>query len=440
MLERLLLRVVAIVALAGAWPAAAQPTMPAAAPTTVAEATLERVTFDDAVTRAVERHPTVGQAAQAILRARALLDQAKSVFRPSLYGGVNTTILDAARGFDGNITQPRTQSAFSATLSFPILATTRWAAKNQAADRVGIAAISAEETRREVALTAAQSYLAVVAAARQREIAIRNLDTARALDEYAEARLEAGKGSRLNHVRSTQERVTAEGRLQAAELFLRQAQEALGVAIFADGPVDANGDPEMKPAAPPSNDMWLMQRPDVRLFTAEVQAADRVVRDSWTSWFPTGTASFTPQYVTPRGLFEPAKTWRAVFQLQVPIYDGTLGAARRIRIADRETARIRLDAVKVQARAELRLAEESVTRTEQIVATSRLAAESAAEALRITEIAYRAGATSNIEVVQAQQTARNVEIAFALAEDRLRQARLDLLFALGQFPQGPPRP
>jgi len=441
MLERLLPRVVAIVALGGAWPAAAQPTTPAPAPSTVAEATLERVTFDEAVTRAVERHPTVGQAAQAILRARALLDQAKSVFRPSLYGGVNTTILDAARGFDGNVTQPRTQTAFGATLSFPILATTRWAAKNQAADRVGIARITAEETRREVALTAAQSYLAVVAAARLREIAVRNLDTARALDEYAKARLEAGKGSRLNHVRSTQERVTAEGRLQAAELFLRQAQEALGVAIFADGPIDANGDPEMKPAAPPSNDMWLMQRPDVRLFTAEVQAADRVVRDSWTSWFPTGTASFTPQYVTPLGFFEPAKTtWRAVFQLQVPIYDGTLGAARRIRIADRETARLRLDAVKVQARAELRLAEESVTRNEQIVATSRLAAESAAEALRITEIAYRAGATSNIEVVQAQQTARNAETELALAEDRLRQARLDLLFALGQFPQGPPRP
>jgi len=440
MLERLLPRVVAIVALAGAWPAAAQPTTPAPALSSVAGSTLERVTFDEAVARAVERHPTVGQAAQAVLRARALLDQAKSVFRPSLYGGVNTTILDAARGFDGNITQPRTQSAFNATLSFPILATTRWAAKNQAADRVGIARISAEETRREVALTAAQSYLAVVAAARQREIAIRNLDTARALDEYAKARLEAGKGSRLNHVRSTQERVTAEGRLQAAELFLRQAQEALGVAIFADGPVDANGDPEITPAAPPSSDTWLMQRPDVRLFTAEVQAADRVVRDSWTSWFPTGTASFTPQYVTPPGFFEPAKTWRAVFQLQVPIYDGTLGAARRIRIADRDTARLRLDAVKVQARAELRLAEESVARTEQIVATSRLAAENAAEALRITEIAYRAGATSNIEVVQAQQTARNAEIVLALAEDGQRQARLDLLFALGQFPQGPPRP
>jgi hypothetical protein len=38
-------------------------------------------------------------------------------------------------------------------------------------------------------------------------------------------------------------------------------------------------------------------------------------------------------------------------------------------------------------------------------------------------------------VVQAQQTARNADFIAAQAEDRLRQARLDLLVALGQFPQ-----
>ena len=425
MARRLLRAALSVVALTRAVPAVAQ-----------TDAPMERVTFEEAVQRATLHHPTVGEAAQAILRAQALLDQARSVFRPSIYGAAGTTILDAARGFDGNITQPRVQSAFSGIVSYPFLAAARWAAKNQAADQVGIAKISAEETRRQVALTAAQSYLAVIAAQHQREITVRNRDTAQALSDYARTRLEAGQGSRLNHVRSSQELATAEGLMQSAELAVRQAQEALGVAIFAAGPVDANGDPEIALAAPPSDDQtWLSQRPDVRLFTAQVQAADRAVRDSWKSWVPTGTASFVPQYVTPAGFFEPAKTWRALFQIQVPIYDGTLGATKRIRIADRETARLRLDAVRTEARSELRSAQEAVARHEQIAATNRRAAESAAEALRITEIAYKAGATTNIEVVQAQQTARNAEIVAALAEDRLRQARLDLLVALGQFPQ-----
>jgi outer membrane protein TolC len=413
---------------------AQEPSPPLAAPPSLKSTVQDRVAFDDAIRRALERNPTVGQASQAILRAGALLDEAKSVFHPEVYGRVGTTILDAARGFDGNITQPRTQSVFNATLSYAFLDAARWAAKNQAADQVGIAKLSAEDTRRQVAVTAAEAYLAVIAGQRQEEIAVRNLDTARALEEYARARLEAGKGSRLNHVRAVQEFAAAEGRLQLASLLLRRAQEALGVAVFAEGPLDADGDPQLKPAVPPSSDAWLMARPDVRLGSAELQAADRVVSDAWKDWLPTGAAAFTPQYVTPPGFFEPAKTWRVLFQLQMPIYDATLRPAKRAREADRETARLRLDGITVQARAEHRMAEESVVRNEEIVASSRRAAESAVEALQISDVAYRAGATSNIEVVQAQQTARNFETLAALAEDGLRQARLDLLVALGQFP------
>ena len=431
MRDRLLPAALALSLLVTAAGAAAQ----APSPAPPAVGSLERLTFDEAVRRAVEHNPSIGEASQAILRSQALLAQARAAYLPTLYGAAGTTVLDAARGFDGSITQPRTQSAFNATLSVPVLAAASWAAKNQAGDQVRIARISAEETRRQVALTAAQSYLAVISAERQREIALRNLDTARALEEYAKARLDAGKGSRLNHVRSTQERATAESRLELSELLVRRAQEALGVAIYAPGPVDANGDPSLQTAAPPPDDAWLAQRPDIRLFSAQEQAADRVVRDYWTTWVPTARVGFTPQYVTPAGLFEPAHTWRAFLALQVPIYDGTLRAAKRLYLAERETTRIRLDAVKLQARSELRLAQESVVRTEQIVSASRLAAESAGEALRISDIAFRAGATSNIEVVQAQQAARQAEVELAVAEDRLRQARLDLLLALGQFPQ-----
>jgi outer membrane protein TolC len=400
-----------------------------------ADPVVERVTFDEAVRRAVERNPTIGQAEQAVRRTQALLDQARSVFRPTVAGTVGTNVLDAARGFAGNVTQPRTQTAFAATAAYPILAASRWAAARQASDQVGIARISAEEVRRQVALLAAESYLAVILTERQRDIAVRNRETARALEEYARTRLEAGQGSRLNHVRASQELAAIEGLVQASELSVRQAQEALGIAIFAGGPVDAQGEPDIRPGIVPADEApWLAQRPDVRLFTAEVAAADRVVSDTWKSWLPTAAVGFSPQYVTPAGFFEPANTWRGFVQLQIPIYDGTLGAARRLRIADRESAQLRLDAVKVQARSEVRFALESVERNQQIVAASRSAAESAREALRITEIAYKAGATTNVEVVQAQQTARNAEAQAALAEDRLSQARLDLLVALGQFP------
>ncbi len=426
-----LLFVAAAIALGGTRAATAQPVPPPAAGDTAPR----RVTFAEAVSRALEHNPGVREAALAVLRADALLTQARSALLPSLYAAAGATVLDAARGFDGQVTQPRTQTALSATLRVPVLSAASWAERNRAADEVRIAALSGAEARRQVAVAAAQAYLAVIAAERQRDIAVRNLDTARALEEYARARLEAGGGSRLNHVRSVQERASAETLLESADLAVRRAEEALGVVLFVDAPVAADGDPDLAAAPPPSSDAWLEDRPDVRLASAQHRAAERLAGASWTLFTPTLGASFTPQYVTPSGLFEPARTWRALFQVQVPLLDTSLFGTKRLRAAEREWALIRLDALKLQARSELRVAEQSVTLNERMVTSARLASESAAEALRITQIAYRAGATSNIEVVQAQQGARNAEIGLAVAEDRLRLARLDRLVALGQFPQ-----
>jgi len=430
MSRRVVLPGLALAVLGSGSPARCQePTTPDARPPVV-----ERLTFDEAVARATSRNPTVAEAAQAILRADALLSQARSVFYPFASGSVATTVLDAARGFSGSIVQPKVQTAFTATASYQVLAAAGWAAKNQAADRAAIARVSAEETRRNVATSAAQAYLAVIADERQVEIAVRNRDTARALEEYAKTRFEAGQGSRLNHVRSVQQLATAESLRQVAELAVSRAEEALGVIVFASGPVGANGEPVFPPTPPPADDSWLAARPDVRLLRADLRAADRVVSDAWKNWLPTVTASFAPSYVTPPGLFEPAKTWTAFFSLNVPIFDATLRPDKRVREADRETARLQLDALTLEARSEVRIAREAVRSSEGIVASTREAAENAGEALRITEIAYRAGATTNIEVVQAQQDARNAEITGAVAEDRLRQARLDLLVALGRFP------
>jgi len=61
------------------------------------------------------------------------------------------------------------------------------------------------------------------------------------------------------------------------------------------------------------------------------------------------------------------------------------------------------------------------------------AAEHAGEVLTITEKAFRAGARTNIELVDAQRRARDADTAVGRAEDLLRQAKLELLTALGVF-------
>src|SRR4029453_3095522 len=171
--------------------------------------------------------------------------------------------------------------------------------------------LSTADTRTGIAVSTAQAYLAVIALKREVEVTQRALDTSLAHLDYARRRLEAGAGTRVNELRAGQEVSTNEARLETAQLGVRRAQEALGVLIGSDGPADTAGDPGL--GVPPITDEagWMGLRPDVRLFTAEERAADRVWKDSSKDWFPTGVLSFDPQALVPARLFPPAPRRRA---------------------------------------------------------------------------------------------------------------------------------
>jgi outer membrane protein TolC len=403
---------------------------------TAQEAAPIGLTFDAALRQAIERNPNVAEAAQAILRAETLLQQARTVYQPTLTGSATATVLDAARGFDEFVTQPRTQGLFGVALSYPVLAASRWAAEAQAEDQIRVARLGVAETRRQIALATGQAYLAVIAQQRQVDVNLRARENATAHLEYARTLLKGGAGSRLNELRAAQEVATDDVLLEAARLALRRAQEALGVLVAADAPIDAAGEPTFDVADVAANDSWLQARSDIQLFSARIESADRIVRDSWRDWVPTATASFEPLLLAPSGLFQPSRSWRGFLAVTVPLLDaGERRIARRQREVDSGTARLELTEAELNARAERRTAEAAVASTARGVAHAQLAAQHAREVLTITDVAFRAGATTNLELIDAQRRARDADTAAAVAEDRVRQARLDLLVALGQFPR-----
>ena len=424
MRERVVILVIALVAFHR--PAAAQIAPPA----------LPRVTFDEAIRTALDKNPTVAEAAQSILRAEALLQQARTVYRPTLDGNVVTTVLDSARGFNDQTVQPQVQTFMTATLSYPVIAASRWAARAQAEDQVRVAGLSVTEIRRQVAVATAQAYLVVIALQREVEVTLLARENALAHVDYSRARLQGGAGSKLDELRASQELSTDETLLEASRLGLRRAQEGLGVLMAVDAPVDAASEPAFEVPAAPTVDAWLAERADVRLFSAQVEAADRVVRDSWKDWVPSATAAFEPQLLAPSGLFQPARTWRGFVGVQIPVLDGgARRATRRQREVALGTARIQLTDVQLRARAEVRIAQAAVESTARALEHARRTAQYAADVLRITDIAVRAGASSNIELIDAQRRAREADTLTVIAENRLRQERLELLVALGRFPQ-----
>ena len=99
-----------------------------------------------------------------------------------------------------------------------------------------------------------------------------------------------------------------------------------------------------------------------------------------------------------------------------------------------QESQVTLSAARRDATSEVRAAYESMRRSERVLESTRAAAEQAQQVLEITNISFRAGATTNIEVIDAQRRARDADTAVAVVEDDVRRARLDLLNALGRFP------
>jgi multidrug efflux system outer membrane protein len=397
--------------------------------------TMRRVEFDEAVRLAIDRNPTVASVAAAIRRAEALVEQARALTMPSVTAGMTNLTLDSARGFSGGVTQPQNQFAFSATASMPLLAATRWSAIAQARDQVAVASRSLDEARQQVAVAAAQAYLAVIAQRRQVEIDQRALDSARAHFTYADQRLQGGAGSRVNQVRAAQAVATAEARLHTTTLLLGRAQETLGVLMADNGPVDAGGEPALAIPSGITEEQWRAARPDVQLQTAVIRAAERAIADTRKAWLPTASVAFDPQYVTPAGLFQPSRTWRLVVSVSQPILNFGLESERAVRRVTLDQATFARTAAEIRARSEIRLAQASVASYERARASAQQAATHANEVVRITTTAFEVGATTNLEVIDAQRSAQDAETAAAVAEDAARRARLELLIAAGQFPR-----
>ena len=98
-------------------------------------------------------------------------------------------------------------------------------------------------------MATADAYLTVIARHRDVDANVRARDLAKAHFDYAHELLQQGAGSRLNELRAQQELSTDETLVETFGLALYRAQEALGVLIVADGPVDAVDEPVF--AVPP---------------------------------------------------------------------------------------------------------------------------------------------------------------------------------------------
>jgi outer membrane protein len=396
------------------------------------------VSLQEAVRLTLLGNPTFLVAREEIARAQGLLEQARAQSIPIVGATGNLQQLNTSRSFEGFVTQPATQVNFTGTLTVPLVNPRAWALWSHAGENVDVAKASAYDTRRTIAVATGHAYLAVLAQKRVLEANLRSRETARAHLEDAHARYAAGASGRVDEVRAGQVLAADEALVETSQAAVVTAQEALGVLAGRSTALDAKGDPNLAPVPPFEQGLAMagQQRSDVVAANERLRYAHAVHRDNWTELGPSLTGSFQVFYQDPpTSLLTTTTGWQAELFLNVPIFDGgyTCGTGKERAALERE-ADVALDGVVRQARSDVRATYSTLLRARSALPQTREASRLANEALVLTTRAYMAGQSTNIEVIDAEQTARDADIAAEVAADTERQATLDALAAVGLFP------
>ncbi len=394
------------------------------------------ITLSEAVSRALERNPSYATAREEIRRTEALLREVEATWLPTLSGNGVYAHLDSARIVGGVVEVPANGLNANLLLTVPLVMPRQWANHAEATENTKVQRASSEEVRRQVALATGRAYLAVYAQKLVVEVDERARDTARKHYDYAHQRYRGGVGTSLDEVRAAQEVAGDEALVQQAYSSLASAEEALGVLVGADGPLDTAEEPAL--AEPPTLAAGLEDaehRTDVIAYDLKRRAAERVTRHDYTDFLPFLVGTAQPFYQTPALPTVPETGYQMELILTLPLYDGGVryGQAKE-RDALATEARIAFEGQVRQARSDVRASFEALLRADEALKASRDGARLANRALELANLAYTAGATSDIEVIDAERVARDAETQAEIAADTARQARLNLLSATNRFP------
>ena len=407
----------------------------------------ETLTFDGAVEQALTRNPQLMVAVQELKRAQAVLEEARAPSLPTLTAGGSYTRVEQDRRLPGttapngtvtpgSIVVPADQVNANLLLTVPLVTPSRWVQWSHAKDNVTVARLSVDDVRRQLAFTTGRTYLAIIAQHRVVEVAVRARNAARAHYEFAHQRYVGGFGTRVDEVRAAQEVAADESQLQSSVTQLARLRESLGVLAGVDHPIDAQ---DVQLPVPPSMQDSLHDaltlRADVRLLHERLRAAKHQEKDNWADYTPALLGTLSPFAQWPATTSLPNYGFQAQLLLSWTIYDGGLryGLGKERSTVARE-AEANVQGEERQALSDVRTADEEVRRSNAALLAARDAARLAGESLSLVNLAYRAGASTNIEVIDAERAARDADTSVAVAEDAWRQATLDLLIASGRFP------
>ena len=400
--------------------------------------------LDELVASARSRNADIRLAAARVQEAEALAREAGAARTPEVMAGasaarsrVSARVIPAPQA---SVPLERSQYQLSASTSFEL---DFWGRLSRAAEAARANLLASRYSQEVVALSlsgaTAQAYFTGRSLEAQLEVLDRAIEVRQESLSIASTRADAGLASALDVYQ-------AQGALADALAQRREAarQRALTERALAQltGRLDLKilhgnlFDLPLPPAPPPGLPSALLaRRPDIRAAEASMIAANAQIGVARAALFPTIslTASLGAQSAELSQLLSSgAGIWSIGLAAAAPLFDG---GRREARVEQAEARRAQaLAGYQRSIETAFREVADALVSVEQSAgAEADLAArlEAARNALELSNERYRAGYSPFLEVLDAQRTANDAELAFV----RNRQARLafsvDLMRALG---------
>jgi len=334
------------------------------------------------------------------------------------------------------------QVILGAQATQPIIAFEAWHSYKTSKINVQAAQLSFEDMKRTIALSVANDLIAVITAERVAEL--NRVGTRSALErlDLARRKNDLGAASRLDVIRAQQDVETARATLVTGDESLRQAREALGLALGIPGEVgvtkDLNLDGLVKAAVDTCRAADSVDdRADVAAARTRLEVAKRRVDDVYYLFLPTLSAQSVASYdlSLPSSAGSTVSSWNISGVLTVPLWDGGVryGSLRQNRALEDE-ARQTLEATRRVALVQVAQARRSVSVAEASEMVAKNARVLAAENDRLTRTGYIEGQGTSLELVTAAAALREAEITLALRQFDLVRARVTAILALANCP------
>jgi outer membrane protein len=397
----------------------------------------QSITLETAMVSAVDRHPTVVAAVEALRAAEARVVATRA--------GTAVAVTASARASVGTVGVTGVPTGGDVATSHDVSVGASYTFYDggiralqvaQAQAAVGAAQAALIAARQDIAIAAGQAYFNVLRAQRTVEVREAALRAARAQVEQAEAFVRAGTGARADVIRAQATAATAQADLVTAqgqvEINVVQLRSAMAVPVTQSVTV-------AEPAAPvpvalsPSDAaaQAVRDRAEIRRIDADVRSAETALRiaEIQAGLLVTVSASGVVQ-VSPN----PGQAgWGLGANMSFPVLDG--GAARAEVAAARANlaaAQARREATILQVQTQAYQAAASARDTNARVEATRVSVTAAEEALRVAEGRYRAGVGTLLEVTDAQTLVTQARINALQALYDLHLAIVTLQYSLGQ--------